>query len=188
MFEFLNGKDKDDDSVLRAATGFSATATAQNMTQKAAETFAKPDTYTGNRNMFDSDAAKADAKRAVFRSGNRVKDPYTGEDLVLTKREAQMLYGDEWASHLAESDHINPLERVVNEHKNNVWNTTEDIKDAANSQDNLEVVSRRVNNAKRSRSNEEFLNDEEYLKSKGIHISDKNKKNGIKKGKRQAGR
>ena len=46
-------------------------------------------------------------------------DPYTGDTLVLTKSEAKRLYGEDWQSHLAESDHIHPLEQVFIDNKNN---------------------------------------------------------------------
>lgn len=89
-----------------------------------------------------------------------------------------MLYGDKWTEHLAESDHIKPLEQIYNDTKGNVWNTTDDIKSAANSSDNISVVSRKVNNSKRSRTNKDYVNDDEYLNQKGVKL--------IKKGKEQA--
>lgn len=193
MFDFINmdkneivdssiDKSRDEKNVTKIATGYAATGTAQVMTQKAASTYAKPSTYTGNRNLFDSGVAKANAKKELFSSEKTVLDPYTGDKLVLTKSEAKALYGENWTSHLAESDHIKPLEKVFNDSKNNVWNTTEDIKNAANSPDNMQVMSRKVNNAKRSKTNEELLRDEKYLQSKGIKVSEKNKEAGIKKG------
>lgn len=177
-------KEKRDNGATQIGVGYTITNAAQDMTQATAKKFAKPATYTGNRTMYDSGAAKRKAKEDLFKSGKPVKDPYTGKDLVLTKKEAKALYGEDWASHLAESDHVKPLERIYNDTKNNQWNTTDDIRAAANNDDNIQVSSRKFNNAKRSRSNEEFVTDDEYLQSKQIELSEKGKKQAIKDGKR----
>ena len=76
-----------------------------------------------------------------------VRDPYTGDKLVLTKQEAKAMYGDDWTRHLAESDHVKPLEKIYDDTKGNVWNTVDDIKQAANSDANIKVASRKFNNA-----------------------------------------
>lgn len=76
--------------------GYAATETAKISTQQVAEMFAKPSTYTGNRNLYDSGVAKKQAKLKLFKDGAEVIDPYTGNKLVLTKQEAKMMYGDEW--------------------------------------------------------------------------------------------
>lgn len=169
--------------MLEASTGYVATQTASIARQQAAKTFAKPDSYTGNRTLYDSGAAKVKAKKTLFQGGKDVIDPYTGDRLVLTKREAKMLYGDDWARHLAESDHVKPLEQIYKDTKQNVWNTTDDIKDAANSDDNIRVASRKYNNPKRSRSNKEYVEDEEYLRNKGVKVTEEGKKQAIKDGK-----
>lgn len=162
--------------------GYAATQTAQAATQQASQTFAKPDTYTGNRTLYDSGTAKVNAKKALFANEKNVIDPYTGERLVLTKNEAKMLYGDDWAKHLAESDHVKPLEQIFKDTKKNVWNTTNDIKEAANSPDNIRVASRKFNNPKRSRTNKQYVEDEEYLKNKGVNVTEKGKQQAIKDG------
>lgn len=195
MFDFFKRKSKSteliesskderekDNGATGIGMGYSATQTAQNMTQMAAEKFAKPDTYTGNRTLYDSPVAKINAKKKLFSGGGEVIDPYTGDRLVLTKKEAHMLYGDDWAKHLAESDHIKPLEKVYNDTKGNVWNTTDDIKAAANSDENLRVASRKFNNPKRSRTNKEYVENEAYLESKGVNLTKKGKQQAIKDG------
>jgi len=169
-------------SAVDIGAGFATAQTIQKSSQQAAQTFAKPENYTGNRNLYDSGAAKMNAKKALFAEGQRVVDPYTGDILVLTKKEAKMLYGDDWASHLAESDHVKPLEQIYNDTKNDVWNTTEDIKRAANSSDNIRVASRKFNNPKRSRTNKKYMEDEEYRKSKGVEVTEEGKLQAIKDG------
>jgi len=171
--------DQSENGSLEIGAGYASTYSAQQAVEQAAKTFVKPDSYTGNRNLYDSQAAKVSAKKALFKDGNIVRDPYTGERLVLTKAEARQLYGDSWTKHLAESDHIKPLEKIYQDTRNNVWNTTEDIKAAANSGDNIRVSSRQFNNSKRSRTNKEFVEDEVYLKNKGVNLTDEGRRNAI---------
>ena len=144
-------KKAESDSI-KVGAGYAASQTAYNATQEAAKTFAKPDTYTGNRTLFDSGKAKVDAKTKLFQGGQKVIDSYTGDELVLTVKEAKALYGDNWARHLAESDHTKPLEQIFKDTRNNPWVTTDDIKAAANSEDNIRVASRKFNNAKIGRA------------------------------------
>lgn len=196
MFDFFLNKKTDPTEILESSedkrkpknssssigTGYAATQTAHTMAQKADQKYKKPDTYTGNRTLYDSGAEKVNAKKNLFSSGNEVIDPYTGDKLVLTKQEAKILYGDDWAKHLAESDHVKPLEEIYNDTKSRQWNTIDDIKTAANSDDNIRVASRKFNNPKRSRTNKEYVENEEYLKSKGVEITKEGKKQAIKDG------
>ena len=182
IVESANEKDKKDNDSVRIGAGYAATTVAQAATQQAAKTFAKPDTYTGNRTLYDSGAAKVKAKKDLFSTGKKVVDPYTGDTLVLTKKEAKLLYGDNWQKHLAESDHVKSLENIYKDTKDNVWNTTQDIKNAANSDDNIKVASRKFNNAKRSRSNKEYVEDDSYLDSKGVKLTKKGKEQAIRDG------
>lgn len=156
------------------AVGLAATESAQGAIRQAAQTFAKPQQYTGNRNLYDSGAAKRAAKMDAFQSGKPVYDPYTGDRLVLTKKEAIQQYGKDWQSHLAEADHVTPLERIHEQTKDNPWLTTEDIRRAANSKENLDVVSRKYNNPKRNYTNSEYVN-------KGIELSPEGKKRAIQR-------
>lgn len=182
IIECSEEQKESENGLLSIGAGYAATQTAQTMTQQAAQKFAKPDTYTGNRTLYDSGTAKYNAKEKLFSGGGEVIDPYTGDRLVLTKQEAKMLYGDDWARHLAESDHVKPLEQIFNDTKNNVWNTTDDIKATANSDDNIRVASRKFNNPKRSRTNKNYVEDEEYLSSKGVNITEEGKIQAIKDG------
>ena len=143
--------------------------------------YRKPATYTGNRKLFDSGKAKYEIKKMAFQNGE-VKDPYTGKILCLKRKDAIRKFGKKnWTGHLAEADHIHPLKKVVEENREKTWVTSEDIQNVANDKDNLEVVSRKFNNAKRAKTNKELINDEEYRRSKNLKIEDKRK--GIDKGK-----
>lgn len=193
LFEKKNKKSKEivvaseeeqteENSSVQIGTGYVATQTAQVTRQKVEKKFAKPETYTGNRTLYDSGVAKVNAKKRLFNKTSEVIDPYTGDRLVLTKKEAKILYGDEWTKHLAESDHVKPLEQIYNDTKGNVWNTIDDIKKAANSDDNIRVASRKFNNPKRSRTNKEYVEDETYLQSKNVRVTEQGKQQAIRDG------
>ena len=153
---------------------------ASNAKNEAMAKFRHPDEYTGNRALYDSGVAKRTAKQELFRAGKTVKDPYTGDELLLTKQEAKAIYGEKWTEHLAESDHVNPLEQLFSEHKDRSFLTNDDLKETFNSPENLQVTSRKYNNAKRSRTNEEFVTDEAYLKEKGVKLKKGGKEAAIK--------
>lgn len=186
MFDFLKKKKKSteivvaeqQDDYVKIGAGFVATESARISTQAAAQKFAKPTKY--DRSVLDDGAAKRNIKIDAFKSGVTVKDPYTGDVLTLTKAEAQMKYGDNWTKHLAEADHKISLEKRYEQTKDNLWLTNDDVKASSNSSDNLEVVSRKFNNAKRSRSNEEFVTDDEYLEKTGVKLSIDGKEKAIK--------
>lgn len=189
MFDFLKKKKKDmppssldqekeADTPITIASGLTTTESAQISTQAAAQKFAKPTRY--DRSVLDDSAAKRNIKTAAFRSGMTIKDPYTGDVLTLTKAEAKTKYGDNWTKHLAEADHKISLKKRYEQTKENPWLTNDDIKNSSNSTDNLEVVSRKFNNAKRSRSNEEFVTDDEYLNKTGVSLSKAGKEQAIK--------
>ena len=172
MSEYLKDNNADEDSEKSKKTivaGIAATESARISTQKAAVEYAKPDTYAGNRSLYDSASAKKRAKDVAFSGGKDVYDPYTGEKLVKTVKEAKALYGDDWRNHIAESDHIRPLKTVFEENKLNPWIKNEDIKSVAN--EYVKAVSGKFNNAKRDKSNKETVEDENYCKSKGVKFT-----------------
>ena len=165
------------------ASTIAAVNSAQASSQEAAVKFSKPQDYTGSRTLYDSGPAKHQAKISLFSSSAEVRDPYTGDVLTLTKAEAKDLYGSDWQKHLAESDHIHPLERIHQAHKSDPFITNEDIRTAANSPENLEVTSRSFNNAKRSRTNEEFMSEREYREARGLKLSESSERDAVRRGK-----
>lgn len=177
-----NIEDKLSDLIM-SAVDLSATETVKTFTSKATKTFEKPNKYTGNRNLYDDGTAKKNIKRDSFLFGEEVRDPYTDDLLELRKSEAKLKYGDDWQKHLAEGDHITPIEKIYDLYGKNSWLKNKDLKDLANNKDNLQAVSRKFNNAKRSRTNEQFVNDEKYLKKTGVELKQKGKEKAIKIGK-----
>lgn len=170
--------------VVDAATGIAITDAARAATDNANAVYAKPTQYTGNRGLYDSGAAKNNVKVKAFASGGEVVDPYTGKSLELRKIDAKAKYGADWADHLAEGDHITPIEKVFDSNSGNPWLSNDDIRSIANSDENLETVSRKYNNAKRSRTNEEFVNDREYLEQTGVELTEDGRERAIESGKR----
>lgn len=192
MFNFFTKKKKSSDfsanrcvekKAINSAVNESSQKIARLEADLANKNYAKPDKYTNNRNLYDSGTAKANAKTNSFSSGEKVVDPYTKKELVLKKSDAKAEYGDKWTDYLAESDHIVPIEKVYNDSADNSWISNEDIKNIANGDDNIEIVSRKFNNAKRSRTNEDFVNDNGYLEKTGIVLSDEGKEAAISHGK-----
>ena len=173
---------KNDKQEVIIVTGLSASESARVSAEIAARRFAKPHDYTGSRTLYDSGSAKRQAKMSLFHDGAEVRDPYTGEILTLTKAEAKARFGADWQKHLAESDHVHPLERIYSEHKSDAFVTNENIRDAANSPDNMQVTSRQLNNTKRSQTNEEFMRDSEYRERKGITLSEESESKSVRRG------
>ena len=174
--ENYTNKERDNDSV-NIASSYAAVDSARISTQEVAKKFSKPSEY--DRYILDDGMAKKNIKLDAFSSGVTVRDPYTGDILALTKSEAKMRYGEDWTRHLAEADHKIALEKRYNQTKDNPWLTNEDVRASSNSTDNLEVVSRKFNNAKRSRTNSEFVNDDEYLQKTGVKLSKQGKERAI---------
>ena len=152
------------------------------------EAYYKPEYKRGDGNYEDNNSVnkRNRYKKEVFKGKEAVKDPYTNDDLLLKRNEAKLKYGDNWREHFAEMDHIEPLHKVYQDHKNDVWLSKDDIKEIANDTDNLKAVSFKQNNAKRDRTNEEYYGDEgkDYRKEKGVKVSKKGRKKAIEDGKR----
>lgn len=172
LFGIFEGKDDTAlDTAIKATTGNATTESAVSSAQKASEKYASSESYA--RDEIVDQAAMNKFKKKAFSSGETVKDPYTGNELVQTQAEAKLKYGDQnYAEHSAEPDHIVPLEKIYEQFKNDPFATVDDKKRIANGEKNMVLTSRKYNNPKRSRSNSEFLNDEEYLRDKGVKLTE----------------
>lgn len=181
-------EDRDDENEVEYSgtatigVGYVATESATQSAQQAAVKFAKPNNYTGNRKLYDSPTAKVQAKIKAFNGKESITDPYTGDKLVMKRLEAKRLYPKDWQNHVAETDHIKPIEQIHNQTKSKPWITVEDIKDAANSKANIKVVSRKYNNAKRGKTNKEFVSDTEYLEKTDVRLTKSGKQAAIADG------
>lgn len=179
---FSNSENSKEDAIKHGASIRGAN-TSNEVVDNLTSGYNKAESYTGNRRYMDSGKAKHEAKKNLFDSQAKVVDPYTGDTLVLTKKEAKMRYGENWTKHLAETDHVKPLERIYDDVQDSTflkaWTSYDDIKDAANSSENLSVSSRKFNNAKRSRTNSEYVGNEAYLRDKGVKVTKSGKTQAI---------
>lgn len=191
MFSFFRNKkniimfdeeDNSDEESINPQTNAQAKVISSTITssiEKVSVKFKKPYKYTGNRHLYDDGTAKKNIKLEAFSKGKKFIDPYTGKELVLTKSEAKIRFGKDWVNHLAEGDHIVPIEKVFNKNKDNVWISNDDIKETVNSKENMQAVSRKFNNAKRSKMQDEFVDNDKYLKDKDVKLTKKGKEKAL---------
>jgi hypothetical protein len=97
------------------------------------------------RESYDSGAARKNAIDKAFAGGITVKDPYTGAELVEKQSDAIFRFGSKWQNHAAEADHIEPLNQFVTRANKNPFVPTEDACQIVNSEDNLQVMARSLN-------------------------------------------
>lgn len=140
-------KDKgDDESKSKMGAGIALDASVRNSTAKANDKYSRPAYNPQTRKQFyDDGVAKKNTMDKAFSSGETVRDPYSGAELVKKQRDAKMKFGEDWQNHAAEADHIDPLSQVTKRTKNNPFLTTDDVKEIANSEDNFQVLSRKLN-------------------------------------------
>lgn len=147
--------------------------------QAIAETnkkFAKPDYNPQTRKKYyDDPSAHKRAMDKAFADGNPVRDPYTGAELVSKQRDAKSIYGENWQSHAAEADHKDPLSCFVDRNKKNPFTTTEDMKEIGNSEENYQVLSRKLNQGskeigKGGSTQSEWANDSKRMEGVGKNI------------------
>ncbi len=117
-----------------------------------------------DRDIYDINNKHNTFKNRVFAEGGVVRDPYSGDVLVKSKAEAKMLYGEEWQDHLAEADHIDPLNGFVKRASKNPFLTQKDVKEIGNADDNYQLLSRKLNQnskplGKGGSTQEEWAND-----------------------------
>ena len=174
-------EEREDKTLKDVALSKSIEVAEKNMKPYMDEKYQKPDRYTGNRKLFDS-SRKQKYKDEVFKNNRSVKDRATNKELVKEQAEAKKKYGDKWSEHAAETDHMYPTKKMYD--KDIPFFTNDDRKNIVDNPDNFEVVSRKINNAKRDRSKEEFYSDEGLLKERNIKIPDKRRKELIDEGKK----
>lgn len=139
-------KDKDDESKIKIGAGIAIDVTVKNSTAQANAKYSRPEYNPQTRKQYyDDGAAKRNAINKAFSSGEIVKDPYSGAELIKKQNDAKVKFGEKWQGHAAEADHIDPLSQVAKRTKNNSFLTTDDIKEIGNSEDNFQVISRKNN-------------------------------------------
>ncbi|MDY6232138.1 hypothetical protein [Peptostreptococcus porci] len=144
--EFALKRDEDDDSKIEIGVGIALDSSIRSSTAQANAKFSRPEYNPQTRKQFYDDGnAHKKAIDDAFANGKTVRDPYSGAELAKKQRDAKMRYGEEWQSHVAEADHIDPLSQIAKRTKNNPFLTTDDIREIGNSDDNFQVLSRKLN-------------------------------------------
>lgn len=109
-------------------------------------------------------------KKVVEKAGGKknLTDEYTGENNITEKKNnPDYRRNDPKNDYNAETDHIVPLKRIFDQVQNNMGLSDRDIENIANSDENLAVTARRINNPKRDLSNSEFIKLQDELKAEG---------------------
>ncbi len=139
-------RDNDDESKSKIGAGIALDASVRSSAAQASAKYSRPDYNPQTRKQFYDDGSAH--KRAIddaFANGKTVRDPYSGAELVKKQRDAKMQFGEDWQSHAAEADHIDPLSQIANRTKKNPFLTTDDVREIGNSDDNFQVLSRKLN-------------------------------------------
>ena len=168
MFESTRKKKKDKKHLIGSAVV--ADHAAVEMTEKANVEYHKPKYSSQNRKKFyDNHSALNNAKDKAFKNGENAIDPYSGKNLVKTQKEAVANYGDDWQAHVAESDHIYPLNKGVKDFQDDAFLKTDDIKEIMNSEDNIQIISRKNNQTggKGGQTQKEWSTDQEEMERLG---------------------
>ncbi len=138
--------DEEDESKHKIGVGIALDTSVKNSTAQANIKYRRPDYNPQTRKQFyDDGIAHKKAIDDAFAGRNTVRDPYTGAKLVKKQRDAKIQFGEDWQSHAAEADHIDPLSQIAKRTKKNPFLTTDDVYEIGNSGDNFQVLSRKLN-------------------------------------------
>lgn len=144
--EVVLGNDEDDDSKSMIGVGVALDSSIQSSIVQANDKYSRPDYNPQTRKQFyDDSRAHKKAIEDVFSGGKKVRDPYSGAELVKKQQDAKMQFGEDWQNHAAEADHIDPLSQIAKRTKKNPFLTTDDVKEIGNADDNFQVLSRKLN-------------------------------------------
>lgn len=159
LFDFLKGKknestsvivrdnnEDDSESKVTLGTGIAIDASVQSSSAQAAAKYTRAEYNPQTRKaIYDDGSAHQAAMDRAFADGSTVRDPYTGAELVKKQRDAKMQFGEDWQSHAAEADHIDPLSQVAKRTSKNPFLTESDVREIGNADDNFQVLSRKLN-------------------------------------------
>lgn len=107
-----------------------------------------------DRAKYDDVAKRKAFKEEVYGDKKTITDPYTGKTLHKDGNAALNKYGDRYVNeHKSQTDHTIPLEKVVNQNKNNTFLKDEDIREIANIKENYKEIDAKLNQSKGSKSN-----------------------------------
>ena len=108
------------------------------------------------RSAYADPVRMAKNKADAFSNGKVVKDPYTGEILTSNQRDAVEQFGSDWQNHASETDHINSVDEMYQDHKDDIWLGRDDLKEIINSDKNFQQLSKSNNASKKNHSPKEY--------------------------------
>lgn len=124
-----------------------------------------------DRKIYEDVTALKSYKRELFKDAEFIKDPYTNQRLYQTKAEAIAKYGENFNKHLAQIDHINPLESIHEKYKNNRFLNDDDIRQIANIKENYQPLNGHMNQSKGKMTQSEYAQKHtEFSDSKTVQL------------------
>lgn len=117
------------------------------------------------REIFNNPYKLKKFKVSQFSQGTPV-DIVSGNELV-GQNEAKRLYGDRWQEYAAETDHSTPLKDIYDRNKSRKFISDQDIKNAANVEENYSLKSKSTNSSKQDSTNIEMI---DRLEKEGIEL------------------
>lgn len=111
-----------------------------------------------DRQKLDDVKFRKSIKEKTFAESETINDFYTGELLYKSHNSAMDKFGKKgYSKHAAETDHTVPLRYLHQKHKDSLFLTDEELKKIANSEINLEEISKRQNAIKGCGTNLELV-------------------------------
>lgn len=139
-------KEDDDESTSVIGEATAINESVRSSTAQAHVKYSRPEYNPQTRKQYyDEGSAHKRAIDNAFAGVEKVKDPYSGSELVKKQRDAKIQFGENWQNHAAEADHIDPLSQIANRTQKNPFLTTDDVREIGNADDNFQVISRRLN-------------------------------------------
>ena len=117
------------------------------------------------RKLFDNPYKLKKFKAAQFSQGTPV-DIISGNELV-GQNEAKRLYGDRWQDFAAETDHSTPLKDIYDRNKGRKFISDQDLRSAANVEENYSLKSKTTNSSKQDSTNIEMI---DRLEKEGVEL------------------
>lgn len=151
-------------------TQMEVTKIAQRETQAANAKYQKAQDY--NRHDYEDVSRMNQFKRQTFEeaNGRKVSDPYNRHKLKETRAEAKESFGDRWQQHEANTDHKVALGDVHSRYKDSAFISQEELRELANADENLQMLSRDHNIQKSDSDGGAFSSS---AKGKKVGIKDK---------------
>lgn len=137
--------------------------------------------HSQDSSNYRSPSAQQAAKNRAFKNKDIIKDEYVnGNKLVKTQAEARELYGKDWQKHVAEADHIDPLDSIHQRHKDDIWLKDKDLRDTINRDDNFAMTNKSTNASQGAKNKEDWYKNKDNLDNH--NISRQKAKRDIEKG------